>query len=85
MEASFMPRTTAQWTISLPPALSREAEKMAKMTHCTRSDFVRRALRDYLAREKLLWQARVKLARKLDAEGVKTLEDVERMIDEGRQ
>ena len=43
-----MPRATATWTISLPPAFAREAEAVSKREHRTRSELVREALRTYL-------------------------------------
>lgn len=80
-----MERKTDQWTISLPPLLSREAKMLAKKESRTRSELVREALRTYIERRQQLHESRLKLARALSKEGIATLEDVERMIDEGRK
>ena len=80
-----MPRTTAQWTISLPPALSREAERFARLESRTRSELVREALRAYMEHRQKLLEIRLKLARNLDKRGIRTLEDVEKLVDEGRR
>jgi predicted transcriptional regulator len=82
---AVMERKTDQWTISLPPTLSREALKLAKRESRTRSELVRQALRSYIERQKKLWDARLQFAKNLDKAGIRTLEDVERMVDEGRQ
>lgn len=42
-------RTTRTWTISLPPALSDQADDLAKAEQRTKSELVREALRVYLA------------------------------------
>lgn len=42
-----MARTTNVISISLPPELSRQAEKMAKKYNMTRSELLRDALRQY--------------------------------------
>lgn len=42
-------RTTRVWTISLPPAMSRAAQHVAKREQRTKSELVREALRLYLA------------------------------------
>lgn len=41
-------RTTRTWTISLPPALSRLAQEIAKQEQRTKSELIREALRLYL-------------------------------------
>lgn len=41
-------RTTSLVTISLPPEILAESEKMAKKQHMTRSELLRSALRRYL-------------------------------------
>lgn len=79
-----MSRTTSQWTVSLPPSLSREAEKLAVREHRTRSELVREALRRYLAEREQIEAIRRKIGRNLRAKGIRTLRDIEGMIDEGR-
>ncbi len=79
-----MERNTAQWTVSLPPPLSRKALKIAKAESRSKSELIREALRTYLGRRERFNQLRQKLAKNLEEKGIKTLEDVERMIDEGR-
>lgn len=78
-----MKRATAQWTISIPQPLSRKAEQAAREESRTRSEFVREALRHYLG-ERTFRQAQNRLSRRLEALGIRTEEDVERLIDEGR-
>ena len=41
-------RTTDTMTISLPPAMAKELEKVRKAEHRTRSELVREALRQYI-------------------------------------
>jgi len=41
-------RTTSLVTISLPPEMATESEKIAKKKHMTRSELLRAALRFYL-------------------------------------
>ena len=78
-----MERKTVQWTISLPPPLSKQALKIAKEEYRTRSELIREALRRYLE-NRTLDRIRVKLSRRFKAQGIKTEEDIERLIDEGR-
>lgn len=42
-------RVTRTWTISLPPPMSRLAQRIAKEEHRTKSELIREALRNYLA------------------------------------
>jgi metal-responsive CopG/Arc/MetJ family transcriptional regulator len=42
-------RVTQTWTISLPPAMSRLAQRIAREEHRTKSELIREALRGYLA------------------------------------
>ena len=46
-------RTRETATISLPPAMLREAERLRKVEHRTRSELVREAIRTYLEMRKL--------------------------------
>jgi metal-responsive CopG/Arc/MetJ family transcriptional regulator len=78
-----MGRQTEQWTISLPPSLSREAMNAARREARTRSELVREALRKYLE-ARSLDQLRMKVSRRFRAMGIRTQRDVERLIDEGR-
>lgn len=45
-----MPRTTATFSVSLPPAMAKELERVRKSEHRTRSELVREALRTYIRR-----------------------------------
>lgn len=72
-------RTTKTWTISLPPKLVREAERTAKEEHRTKSELVREALRLYL--EDQQWRKLQKhTALKAQALGIRTEEDVDRLV-----
>lgn len=79
-----MNRTTDQWTISLPAPLSKKAMKLAKDESRTKSELVREALRVYMMRKIQFMDAREELAKKLEEKGIRTLEDIERFVDEGR-
>ena len=43
-----MPRTTATFSVSLPPQMAKELERVRKSEHRTRSELVREALRGYI-------------------------------------
>ena len=79
-----MKRSTVQWTISVPPLLSREAERLAEEESRTRSELVREALRKYME-QRSIKQVRRKLTRKFRTLGIRTEQDIERLIDAGRK
>lgn len=77
-------RTTKTWTISLPPQLVREAERTAHQEHRTKSELVREALRLYIAERR--WRTlQQKTALHAQALGIRTEEDVDRLVHEVRQ
>lgn len=78
-----MERHTIQWTISVPPLLSREAVKVAREESRTKSELVREALRRYLE-NRTLDRIRNKLSKRFQAMGIRSEGDIERLIDEGR-
>jgi CopG family transcriptional regulator/antitoxin EndoAI len=43
-----MPRTTATFSISVPPKMARELDRLRKTEHRTRSELFREALRQYM-------------------------------------
>jgi len=43
-----MPRTTATFSVSLPPEMAQDLERVRKREHRTRSELVREALRGYI-------------------------------------
>jgi Arc/MetJ-type ribon-helix-helix transcriptional regulator len=57
---------------------------VAKGEFRSKSELVREALRMYVGRKLRVDQARRQLSRNLRAKGIKTLEDIERFVDEGR-
>ena len=72
-------RTTKTWTISLPPNLVREAERTAKEENRTKSELVREALRFYLEEQR--WRKlQRKTALQAQALGIRTEEDVDRLV-----
>ncbi len=79
-----MERHTDQWTISLPHPLSVLALRTAKRECRTRSELIREALRRYLERESSFAKARRKLANRFQGQGIRTLEDVDRLVHEVR-
>lgn len=78
-----MNRITHQWTVSIPPLLSKQAIKIAKEESRTKSELVREALRYYLEK-KTVEDLRQKLSQQFKNMGIKNEEDVERLVDEGR-
>jgi len=77
-------RTTKTWTISLPPKLLREAERAAREEDRTKSELVREALRFYL--EERRWRKlQRKTALQAEALGIRTDEDVDRVVHEVRK
>jgi CopG family transcriptional regulator/antitoxin EndoAI len=77
-------RMTRTWTISLPPALLREAERTAREERRTKSELVREALRLYIEEQR--WR---KLQRettlRAQALGIRTEEDVDRLVHSVRK
>ncbi|OGK87971.1 MAG: hypothetical protein A2X52_13625 [Candidatus Rokubacteria bacterium GWC2_70_16] len=76
-------RTTRPITVSLPPDLLRETQRMAKEEARSRSELIREALREYLASRR--WQRLrhwgTETAERL---GLKTESDLQRLIDRVR-
>jgi Arc/MetJ-type ribon-helix-helix transcriptional regulator len=62
-----MPRTTANFSISVPPKMVREIEMLCRTEHRTRSELIREALRLYL-REAEMRSFQMRLARLPEAE-----------------
>ena len=78
-------RVSKTTTISLPPGLYKEALRMAKARGMTRSELFREALRRY-QRDEQEWQDLLEYGRrKAEAAGIRTEEDVERLIDGSRK
>ena len=76
-------RTTKPITISLPTDLLRETQRVAKEETRTRSEWIRDALRQYLASRR--WQRlRQWGAETADRLGLKTEADLQRLLDEVR-
>lgn len=72
-------------TISLPPAFMKDVERAAKKEHRTKSELVREALRQYLARERQ-WEALRRYgAEAAQTKGVRSEEDVARIVKEYRR
>ena len=76
-------RTSKLITISIPPELLKKVEKLARKENRTRSEFFRETVRQYLAREE--WREINSYARSVAGKaGIKTEEDVNRLVDESR-
>ncbi len=72
-------RTTTTWTISLPPALGRKAERTAKEENRTKSELVREALRLYI--EERRWRKlQRETALQAQALEIRTEEDADRLV-----
>jgi len=76
-------------SVSLPPPLIKEVERVAKRQHQTTSELVRAALRQYLtdveARRAAWKRARAYGTKKATELGIRTEDDVQRVIDEYRR
>ena len=79
-----MARETKQWTISLPPQLSRQAMRLARQECRTKSELVREALRGYLARQSVMHAAHRQLARNIGKLRLRSLSDLGRVLGAGR-
>jgi metal-responsive CopG/Arc/MetJ family transcriptional regulator len=79
-----MPRSSVQMTVSLSPELYKRAMQVAKEEFRSKSELVREALRMYVSRNKMVRQAREQLTQNFRTKGIRTLEDIERFVDEGR-
>ncbi len=77
-------RHTKTWTISLPPAMERQVSKLAKDEQRTKSELIRQALREYLVTHQLK-ELQKTLVPKARALGIRTEEDVNRVIHEFRE
>jgi len=76
-------RTTKPITVSLPPDLLRETQRVAQEETRTRSELIRDALRQYLASRR--WQRlRQWGAETAECLGLKTEADLQRLLDEVR-
>jgi metal-responsive CopG/Arc/MetJ family transcriptional regulator len=71
-------------TVSLPPELYKKAAGFAKKKACSKSELVRAALRNYVARKEHVLGLKRQLAKNLRKKGIRTPGDVERIIDAGR-
>ena len=77
-----MLRATKIQTLSLPPKMVKQIEKLAKEENMTKSELFREAVREYLRKKR--WEKIREYGAKKAAElGIKE-EDVERLIDEYR-
>ena len=82
MKTTRISKTT---TISLPPGLYADVLRLAKAKGMTRSELFREALRRY-QRDELEWQSLLEYGRrKAQAAGIRSEDDVERLIDESRK
>ena len=79
-----MAAVRVQMSISLPGALYKKAMAVAEAELRTKSELVREALREYIVRKQVVLEARLRLRRGLERSRIRTLGDIERMVDEGR-
>ncbi len=71
-------RSTSLVTISLPPAMVQESERLAKTKQMTRSELVRASLREYLERynaKRIAWE---------EKETMKAIKSFEREKKQGK-
>jgi len=76
-----MSRTTASFSVSVPPGMAAELERVRKVEHRTRSELVREALRQYI-RAASVRAVRERIAALPEAEP--TGDEIE-AIEEGRR
>ncbi len=76
-------RTAKVISLSLPPDMEKEIQKVAKEEHRTTSELLREAFRQYLSNRDLATVRRVgrKIAKKMKLKP----EDVDRIVREGRK
>lgn len=80
-----MGRTSKTTTISLPPKVYSEMDHLAREKGMTRSELLRDALRRY-QKEEEDWRELVTYGRGKAAQmGIRTADDVERLIDDSRK
>lgn len=77
-------RITKTLTVSLSPQLARETERTAREESCTKSELVREALRFYL-QERRWKQLQRETVRRAEALGIRTEDDVDRLVHDARQ
>lgn len=77
-------RTTKTLTVSLPPQLARDTERTAREERCTKSDLVREALRFYL-QERRWKKLQGAPAKRAEALGIRTEEDVDQLVHDIRK
>jgi Arc/MetJ-type ribon-helix-helix transcriptional regulator len=78
-------RISVQMTVSLPPELYDLAMKVARKEFRSKSELVREALRSYIVKKERFASLRARLAGDLKKKGVRTLKDIEDMVDEVRE
>jgi CopG family transcriptional regulator/antitoxin EndoAI len=71
-------------TISIPPALAREVDRLARKEGRTRSELLREAFRQYATRMER-WDRVFELGREVAARRGLTEADVDRVVKEGRR
>lgn len=71
-------------TISIPPALARAADRLARKEGRTRSELFREAFRQYASRMER-WERIFELGRDVSRRRALTESDVERMVKEERR
>jgi metal-responsive CopG/Arc/MetJ family transcriptional regulator len=82
-----MSRTSATFSVSLPPAMARELERVRKHEHRTRSELVREALRHYMVRSDDAREMRQRIAvlpeEEATAEEIEAIEEARRAFRDG--
>ena len=79
-----MSRTYKTISLSFPPDLLKQIEKLARKENRTKSELFREAVRRYMAERK--WESlQREMSAKAKSLGIKTEADVEKMVDEIRR
>lgn len=79
-----MARASKVLTVSLPQEMFKKAEKIAREENRTRSELFREALRQYISTRERWQSVRARGARTAEELGIRSEEDIERLIQEFR-
>jgi len=77
-------RYTKTWTISLPPEMETEAERIAHDEHRTKSELVREALRSYIVQREFRRLQRV-IAKQARRRGIRGARAIDKLIHDLRK
>lgn len=80
----MLARASKVLTVSLPQEMFKKAEKIAREENRTRSELFREALRQYISTRERWQNLRARGGRTAEELGIRSEEDIERLIQEFR-